>query len=65
MCKNERRRVILPPELAYGKEGVKDGAKVVVPPNSVVIVDITLHNIANRVDNFLERISSGTIDFGR
>jgi len=65
MCKNERRRVILPPELAYGKEGVKDGAKVVVPPNSVVIVDITLHNTANRVDNFLERISSGTIDFGR
>ena len=57
--------MILPPELAYGKEGVKDGAKVVVPPNSVVIVDITLHNIANRVDNFLERISSGTIDFGR
>ena len=65
MCKGERRRVILPPKLAYGKEGIKDGEKVLVPPNSVVIVDITLKNIANRVDNFLERISSGTFGFGR
>jgi len=65
MCKNERRRVILPPDLAYGKEGVKDGEEVIVPPNSVVILDITLHKVENRVDNFLERISSGNINFGR
>lgn len=65
MCPNERRRVILPPELAYGTEGIKDGDNVIVPPNSVVIVEIVMHSIANRVDNFLERISSGTLDFGK
>ena len=65
MCEGERRRAILPPELAYGDNGIKDGDDVIVPPNSVVIVDITLHKIANRVDSFLEAISSGTLDFGR
>lgn len=65
MCEGERRRVILPPKLAYGKDGIKDGEKYIVPPNSVVIVDITLRDVANRVDNFLERISSGTFGFGR
>ena len=65
MCEGDRRRVILPPQLAYGKEGIKDGEKIIVPPNSVVIVDITLRDVANRVDNFLDRISSGTFGFGR
>lgn len=65
MCQDEHRRAILPPELAYGEEGIKDGDKVIVPPNSVVIVDIKLHKIANRVDSFLEAISSGNLDFGR
>ena len=66
MCVGEKRRVIIPPELGYGEKGVtnEDGS-VLIPPNSVVVVDIKMHQKSNRVDNFLERISSGLLDFGR
>ena len=66
MCEGERRRVIIPPNLAYGEKGVTDNEEnVIVPPNSVIVIDIKLHDIANRVDAFLEAISSGNLDFGR
>ena len=66
MCVGEKRRAIIPPELGYGAAGVKDeDGKVIIPPNSIVIVDIKMHQKSNRVDNFLERISSGLLDFGR
>ena len=66
MCEGERRRVIIPPNLGYGEKGVTDNeGNVIVPPNSVIVIDIKLHDIANRVDAFLEAISSGNLDFGR
>ena len=43
MCVGEKRRVIIPPELGYGEKGVTDeDGNVLIPPNSVVIVDINL-----------------------
>jgi len=67
MCKGERRRLYLPASLAYGDVGIVDGDKVLVPPNSVVIIDITLIDIANRVDNFLQAFVNGQLGdlFGR
>ena len=65
MCVGEQRRVIIPPQLAYGKEGIVDGDKVLVPPNSFIVVDVTLRGIQDRTLSFLERISSGQLDFGR
>jgi FKBP-type peptidyl-prolyl cis-trans isomerase FkpA len=37
-----RIKLYVPPSLAYGSEGKKDGSTVVVPPNSIMIYDITL-----------------------
>jgi len=66
MCVGEKRRAIIPPELGYGEKGVKDDeGNVLIPPNAIIIVDIKMHQKSNRVDNFLERISSGLLDFGR
>ena len=67
MCKGERRRLYLPASLAYGEVGIVDGGKVLVPPNSVVIIDITLRDVANRVDNFLHAFINGELGnlFGR
>ena len=46
MLRGERRTVIMPPELAYGEQGVKNQAgRVIIPPNSFVVFDIELVEI--------------------
>ncbi|XP_001376648.4 peptidyl-prolyl cis-trans isomerase FKBP9 [Monodelphis domestica] len=46
MCVNERRFVKIPPQLAYGEEGVPD----VVPPNAVLHFDVLLTDLWNSED---------------
>lgn len=38
-------KIWLPPSLAYGWEGKKVGTTEVVPPNSIMIYDITLYEV--------------------
>ena len=46
MTRGERRTVIIPPELAYGEQGIKDqSGKVIIPPNSFVVFEIELMEI--------------------
>jgi len=40
-----RIRLFVPPSLAYGSEGKKDGNTVIVPPNSIMIYDIYLQEV--------------------
>jgi FKBP-type peptidyl-prolyl cis-trans isomerase FkpA len=40
-----KMKIYLPPTLAYGAEGKKVGATQVVPPNSILIYDITLYEV--------------------
>ncbi|KAM8967037.1 peptidyl-prolyl cis-trans isomerase FKBP9 [Pelodytes ibericus] len=47
MCVNERRFVKIPPNLAYGSEGVSG----IIPPNSVLHFDVLLLDIWNPEDN--------------
>ena len=54
-CPGETRMVLIPYQLAYGEEGV-DG---IVPPKSNLVLQVTIISVRNRVDNFLDRISSG------
>lgn len=54
-CPGEKRRVVVPPHLGYGDEGVAD----FVPPNTTLILEIEIVKVRNRVLNFLDRISSG------
>uniref|UniRef100_G3VVI0 peptidylprolyl isomerase n=1 Tax=Sarcophilus harrisii TaxID=9305 RepID=G3VVI0_SARHA len=46
MCVNERRFVKIPPQLAYGSEGVPD----VIPPDSVLHFDVLLMDLWNSED---------------
>ncbi|XP_069763236.1 peptidyl-prolyl cis-trans isomerase FKBP10-like [Narcine bancroftii] len=46
MCVNERRRIVIPPHLGYGSQGVDN----VIPPDSTLYFDVVLHDIWNLND---------------
>ncbi|XP_059386628.1 peptidyl-prolyl cis-trans isomerase FKBP10 [Carassius carassius] len=47
MCVNERRRITVPPHLAYGSQGAGDK----VPPDTTLVFDLVLLDIFNRADH--------------
>ena len=61
MCVGDVKRAYLPPDLAYGEEGIEN----LVPANSVVVLDLKMINIQDRVLSFLFKSSSGTAFSGR
>ena len=42
---NGKIKIWLPPTLAYGAQGKKVGTTEVIPPNSILIYDITLYEV--------------------
>ncbi|XP_068193820.1 peptidyl-prolyl cis-trans isomerase FKBP10 [Antennarius striatus] len=46
MCVNERRRIIIPPHLAYGSVGTGG----VIPPDAVLVYDVLLLDVWNPAD---------------
>ncbi|XP_041073431.1 peptidyl-prolyl cis-trans isomerase FKBP10-like [Carcharodon carcharias] len=46
MCVNERRRIVIPPHLGYGSQGVDN----VIPPDTTLYFDVILHDIWNHND---------------
>jgi FKBP-type peptidyl-prolyl cis-trans isomerase len=45
----EKRQLVLPPELAYGSQGVTgQGGEIIIPPNATLIFDIELLNIQSQ-----------------
>jgi len=70
MCKGDKKRAFLPPDLAYGSEGLKECGKdeecpYLVEPNSVVDIEIEMVDIQDRVLSFLFKTSAGTAFSGR
>ncbi|XP_072105738.1 peptidyl-prolyl cis-trans isomerase FKBP10-like [Mobula birostris] len=51
MCVNERRRIVIPPHLGYGSQGVDK----VIPPDSTLYFDVVLHDIWNANDKVRTR----------
>ena len=54
-CPGETRMVLIPYQLAFGNNGA-DG---VIPPNTNLVLQMTIISVRNRVLNFLDRISTG------
>lgn len=54
MCVNERRKVTVPPHLAYGSTGAGD----MVPPNSPLVFDLHLLDLWNTADLVVTRTIS-------
>eukprot|EP00062_Callorhinchus_milii_P018633 gi/632972302/ref/XP_007902590.1/ PREDICTED: peptidyl-prolyl cis-trans isomerase FKBP10 [Callorhinchus milii] len=46
MCVGERRRIVIPSQMAYGIKGVAD----IIPPNSTLYFDVVLHDVWNADD---------------
>ncbi|XP_062387305.1 peptidyl-prolyl cis-trans isomerase FKBP10 isoform X1 [Sardina pilchardus] len=46
MCVNERRRIVVPPHLAYGSKGAGD----VIGPDTTLVFDVVLLDVWNRAD---------------
>ncbi|KAH9496650.1 Peptidyl-prolyl cis-trans isomerase fpr2 [Bulinus truncatus] len=44
MCVNEKRRLVIPPELAYGKPGFPP----VIPPDATLMFEVTLVNLKKK-----------------
>ena len=66
MCKGEVKRAYVPPQLAYGEKGLESSPGVyVVPPNEVIVLDIEMIAIQDRVLSFLFKSSEGTAFSGK
>jgi FKBP-type peptidyl-prolyl cis-trans isomerase FklB len=51
MAEGDSWRLFVPPSLGYGAQGAQDGAgETVIPPNSALIFDITLHRVMRPQD---------------
>ena len=46
MCEGEKRKLYIPPDLAYGAAGI-DGT---IPPNSVLIFEVELMKIERKTE---------------
>ncbi|KAJ8414348.1 hypothetical protein AAFF_G00052180 [Aldrovandia affinis] len=51
MCVNERRKITVPPHLAYGSQGAGD----VVPPDTTLVFDVVMLDIWNKGDKVQTR----------
>ncbi|XP_072523040.1 peptidyl-prolyl cis-trans isomerase FKBP10 [Salminus brasiliensis] len=52
MCLNERRKITVPPHLAYGSQGAGD----TIPPDTTLVFDLHLLDIFNRADQVQTRV---------